>query len=126
MKAIHLTQGEAAEKACCQFLKKQGLKLVEKNFNCRMGEIDLIMLDTNILAFIEVRFRKNNAFGGAVASITTKKQQKIRRTAELYLQQNTRYKNARFDVVAMSPAAQTSHFHRPVNPYTFNWIKNAF
>ncbi len=126
LKAPHLKQGEAAESACCLYLRKQGLKLIEKNFNCRLGEIDLIMLDKKILTFVEVRYRKNDAFGGAIESITTKKQQKIRHTAELYMQKNTRYKNARFDVVAMSAALQTSRFHQATKNYTFNWIKNAF
>ncbi len=126
MKAPHLQQGEQAEVACHLYLLQQGLKFVEKNFNCRLGEIDLIMHDKEMLVFIEVRFRKNTAFGGAAASITPTKQKKIRHTAELYLQQNTKYKNARFDVVAMSPAAESSRFHQVPLGYAFNWIKNAF
>lgn len=126
MKAAHLKQGEQAEQACYRYLKQQGLKLVEKNFSCPLGEIDLIMLDKTTLIFVEVRFRKNNAFGGALASITAKKQQKVRRTAELYLQQNTQYGNARFDVVAMSPASEDSRFRRNAGRYAFNWIQNAF
>ncbi|HHO59111.1 MAG TPA: YraN family protein, partial [Thiotrichales bacterium] len=122
MKAAHLKQGEQAELACCHYLKKHGLKLVEKNFACPLGEIDLIMLEKKTLVFIEVRFRRNNAFGGAVESITVGKQHKIRHTAELYLQQNTKYKNARFDVVAMSPARQGSQFQQN-GDYAFNWIQ---
>ena len=60
------------------------------------------MLDKKVLVFVEVRFRKNNNFGGGLESITASKQQKLRKTAELYLQQNNRYENARFDVVSMS------------------------
>ncbi len=123
MKAAHLQQGEDAEIACYHFLKSQGLKFVDKNFNSRFGEIDIIMLDKKILVFVEVRFRKNNKFGGALESITHSKQNKLRRTAELYLQKNTRYENARFDVVSMSK-------NTPVNTgkqqYTFDWIPNAF
>lgn len=126
MKAAHLQQGTQAEAACCDFLKQQGLSFIEKNFHCRLGEIDLIMLDNNTLTFIEVRYRKNNLFGGGEASVTLKKQKKIRLTAELYLQKNPKYQNARFDVVAMSPTTQSSTYHQTVNNYTFNWIKNAF
>ena len=123
MKAAHLQQGEEAEAACYHYLKSQGLKLVEKNFNSRFGEIDIIMLDKAMLVFVEVRFRKNNQFGGALESITPSKQNKLRKTAELYLQKNTQHKNARFDVVSMSQNTQTS-----VNKqaYTFDWIPNAF
>lgn len=123
MKAVHLKQGEEAETACCNYLKLQGLKLINKNFSCRFGEIDIIMLDKKILVFVEVRFRKNDFFGGGLESITPTKQKKLRRTAELYLQQNNQYKNARFDVVSMSKNTQTKDAKQQ---YTFDWITNAF
>lgn len=81
------------------------------------------MLDRKILVFVEVRYRKNNNFGGGLESITTAKQLKLRKTAELYLQKNQRYKNARFDVVSMSKNNQTSDSKQK---YTFEWITNAF
>jgi len=123
LKAAHLQQGEDAEIACCSYLKSQGLKLVDKNFNSRFGEIDIIMLDKKILVFVEVRYRKNNTFGGALESVTPSKQNKLRKTAELYLQKNTQYQNARFDVVSMSKNTQTNPDKQP---YTFDWIPNAF
>lgn len=125
-KPEHLKRGKDAENACYRYLSAKGLRLVEKNFHCRFGEIDLIMLDQSTLVFIEVRFRKNNAFGGAAASITPNKQLKIRRTAEYYLQRYARQSAARFDVVAMSHTIQKSLFHRRLSNYTFNWIQNAF
>ena len=123
MKAAHLQQGEDAENACCHYLKSRGLKLIDKNFNSRFGEIDIIMLDKKILVFVEVRYRKNNKFGGASESITPSKQNKLRRTAELYLQKNTQHENARFDVVSMSKNTQTNADNQQ---YTFDWIPNAF
>ena len=123
MKAEHLLQGEDAETACCKYLKAQGLKLVDKNFSGRRGEIDIIMLDKQTLVFIEVRFRKNDAFGGGLESITYSKQKKLRQTAELYLQQNNQFKNARFDVVSMSKNTQTTDNKQH---YIFDWIINAF
>lgn len=123
MKASHLKQGEDAELACCNHLRAQGLKLVDSNFSCRYGEIDIIMLDKKVLVFVEVRFRKNNNFGGGLESVTTTKQQKLRRTAELYLQQHTQYENARFDVVSLSKNNQTNKNRQE---YTFEWITNAF
>lgn len=122
MKAAHLKQGEDAELACCAYLKSQGLKLVTQNFNCRFGEIDIIMLDRKVLVFVEVRFRKNDNFGGGLESITTAKQLKLRKTAELYLQQNARYENARFDVVSMSKSTRDNNKQH----YNFDWITNAF
>ncbi len=123
MKATHLKQGEDAEAACCTYLKSQGLKLVNTNFSCRLGEIDIIMLDKKMLVFVEVRFRKNKQFGGGLESITAAKQRKLRHTAELYLQQNRQYENARFDVVSMSKNNQTNDNKQP---YSFDWITNAF
>jgi len=123
LKAEHLKQGEDAEAACCEYLRSQGLKTVDKNFHCRHGEIDIIMLDKSMLVFIEVRYRKNNNFGGGLESITTTKQRKLRKTAELYLQINQHYKNARFDVVSMSKTNQTSDNKQK---YIFEWITNAF
>jgi len=123
MKAAHLKQGEDAEAACCRYLKSQGLKLVSKNFSCPLGEIDIIMLDKNLLVFVEVRFRKNNNFGGGLESVTSAKQLKLRKTAELFLQQNRQYENARFDVVSMSKTKQSWLGQQQ---YKFNWVTNAF
>jgi putative endonuclease len=123
LRAAHLTQGEDAEAACCSYLKSQGLKFLIKNYGCRFGEIDLIMLDKKILVFVEVRFRKNNVFGGGLESITPAKQQKLRRTAELFLQENSQYKNARFDVVSMSKNTQTKDNKQQ---YTYDWVSDAF
>lgn len=81
------------------------------------------MLDKKTLVFVEVRFRKDNNFGGGLASITNAKQRKLRNTAELYLQQNSQYEIARFDVVSMSKNNQTSSNKKE---YTFDWIINAF
>jgi len=81
------------------------------------------MLDKNMLVFVEVRFRKNNNFGGGLESITVAKQLKLRRTAELYLQQNRQYENARFDVVSMSKNNQNGNDKQE---FIFDWIINAF
>jgi len=120
-----LDLGRHAEQACCEFLQKQGLKLLQKNFRGHQGEIDLIMLDKKILVFIEVRYRKSNAYGGALASITPLKQHHIQATAELFLQQHPQYKNARIDVVGMSKKPQNNgNQHDDI--YHYEWIKNAF
>ena len=80
-----------------------------------------------MLVFVEVRFRKNNDYGGGLESITPAKQRKLRNTAEFYLQQNSQYKNARFDVVSMSKNNQTGWYSGwQKQHYTFDWISNAF
>lgn len=118
--------GQLAEEACCKYLQTQGLKLLDRNYRGRSGEIDIIMQDTDGLVFIEVRFRKNNHYGGALASITPQKQKRILATAEQYLQRETKIKNGRIDVVAMSKKPQTTASTHPDKDYDFEWIKNAF
>jgi len=75
------SKGVVAEKKALTYLLDQGLTLLHQNYYCRFGEIDLIMLDQDTLVFIEVRYRNNNKFGGALASINQTKQRKIIKTA---------------------------------------------
>ena len=94
-------QGNQAEDEAYQYLLKQGFKLLEKNFSTKAGEVDLIMQDGESLVFIEVRYRKNADFGGAAASVTPKKQQRIIKAALAYQQRHSPQSSLRFDVVAI-------------------------
>ncbi|MGJ8581952.1 MAG: YraN family protein [Psychromonas sp.] len=109
------TRGVQAEQQALAFLKKQGLLLICQNFYCRFGEIDLIMSDQGTLVFIEVRYRKNQDFGGAAASITSQKQRKLIKTAKHYLSQLDDEPYCRFDVIAISESAPQPQ-----------WIQDAF
>lgn len=109
-----LETGQAAEDKACEYLKKHGLKLIEKNYRCRNGEIDLIMQDKNHLVFVEVRYRNNDNFGSAIESIDKYKIKKIVATAQHYLTYNKLDIPARFDVIG---------FDASLKP---NWISNAF
>ena len=107
--------GKIYEDIAQNYLKKQGLRLITANFNCRYGELDLIMSESDVLVFVEVKFRRNKAFGGAIAAVSSSKQQKLTRTAQWYMQQNGLSNHqARFDVIAIEGADE------------INWIKNAF
>ena len=103
------------------YLCKQGLKLIEKNYRCRYGEIDLIMRDDCILVFIEVRYRASQQQGHAAESINLNKQQKIITTAEYYLQARPHFRaySCRFDVCAFNQLKASTEAE-------LNWIKNAF
>lgn len=92
--------GYKAEENALSFLTGKGLTLVERNFHCRFGEIDLIMRDGETLVFVEVRKRKNRSFGGAVASVSAEKQRKLVKTANMYLLGCRHMPLCRFDVVA--------------------------
>ena len=116
------TIGQQAEQHALNFLKQQGLKLITRNYHCRLGEIDLIMTDQQALVFIEVRYRKSQHYGSSAETVTTSKQKKIIHTAEHYLlhEINTATPACRFDVVAIYPSGTAqSSLH-------FDWIKNAF
>lgn len=110
-------KGQQAERAACDYLLAQGLTLVEKNYRCRRGEIDLVMRHRDTLVFVEVRYRKNHDFGGAGESITRKKQEKIQTTALHYMQKLKPDINARFDVIAITGSGKQQQFE---------WIQNAF
>ena len=112
-------RGDKIELLAANYLKEQGLRLVDKNFNSRYGEIDLIMLDQSTLVFVEVRFRANTAFGSGAETVNYRKQEKIIKTAQLYLQSNQKmqHRDCRFDVVSVTLAAQ-----KPL----IEWHQNAF
>lgn len=114
---MSLQAGYKAENFALNFLKKNGLSLKACNYRCKLGEIDLIMLDGLYLVFIEVKMRKSSDFGGALYSVTKSKQEKIKKTASLYLLHNNCFEKypVRFDVIAIEGT-----------PPSINWIKNAF
>lgn len=114
MSAPHLVSGAQAEQQAYEFLLSKGLAPVCRNFRCKQGELDLVMLDQQTLVIVEVRFRKSNSFGGAVASITAKKRAKIIAATQHYLGEYGVKNTVRFDVIAISGVTG------------LNWIKNAF
>lgn len=97
------TVGIDAETFAYRFLKKRGLKLVEKNFLCRFGEIDLVMVDRDCLVFVEVRYRVSDRFMQAKLSVDSRKQQKLIKAASIFLSKNSGYTRGavRFDVIAI-------------------------
>jgi putative endonuclease len=110
-------KGQVAEKQALVYLEAQGLKLVRQNYQCRVGEIDLIMRDKEYLAFIEVRSRVSSDFGGGVGSITYAKRQKILKSASYYLLTQNKYDclALRFDVLSIDGTSAS-----------ITWIKDAF
>lgn len=98
MRLNHAT-GQAAEDKAADYLQKQGFKIVARNWHCAFGEIDIIATKKQLLAFIEVKYRKSSLLGGAAYSITPSKLLKIRRSIEYYLQQNPHKGDIRLDAV---------------------------
>ena len=94
-------QGEGWEQHALAHLQQHGLRLVETNFRCKSGEIDLILRDGDALVFVEVRQREGRTHGGAAASITPAKVKRLVRAAQTYLQRFPHVPQCRFDVVAI-------------------------
>ena len=113
-----LAFGRNSEKRAARLLVKHGYRIVEKNYRCRQGEIDLIARDGDTLVFCEVKARKSKAFGTSLEGVTKSKVEKIRKTAEHYLAKNGLNEvDCRFDVVAIDGSG---------NDVTIEVIKNAF
>lgn len=106
--------GNEYEQVACEFLEQHGLKLIKSNFRCKCGEIDLIMRQHNTLVFVEVKYRKNAMYGGALAALTKKQMNRLTKSAQYFIaESNSSHLNARFDVIAITGSEQ------PV------WIQNA-
>ncbi len=108
-----MANGIKAEQRAADYLLAQGMTLCERNFRCRTGEIDLIMRDGATLVFVEVRQRSSLKFGGAIASIDRRKQQKLIVAAQFYLSRLTNFPPCRFDALL-------------IEGNTIKWLRDAF
>ncbi len=115
--------GREAEELACHHLQKHGLHLLERNYHCKRGEIDLVMRDASSIIFVEVRYRRNHHFGSGAESVDRHKQAKLTAAALHYLQSNTAAAKspARFDVVSVTVNTVPGHA-----PADIQWIQNAF
>lgn len=106
-------EGEARRR-----LEAAGLELLDRNFRCRLGELDLIFLDGDTLVFVEVRFRRRSYFGSGAESVSARKRGRLIAAAQHYLQRHAQHADrpCRFDVVSISGG---------VTPQ-LEWIRNAF
>ncbi len=116
-----MKRGALAEAYAAGYLSARGLRLLERNFRCRLGEIDLIMRTAApaCVVFVEVRYRRSNDYGSALASVTPVKQQRLARAAATYLAQHQRLSElpARFDVVGLEGPLWRPHIE---------WVAGAF
>jgi len=105
-------QGRQWENTAQLYLQRHGLVLIEANFRCKLGEIDLIMREDRTLVFVEVRQRAAGAQVSAAASISPAKVRRVVRAAQVYLQRYPRLPPCRIDVVAIDGGR-------------IEWLKNA-
>jgi putative endonuclease len=112
--------GRAAEAIAARFLASHGLEIVMRNFRRRLGEIDLVARDNNVLVIVEVRTRSTQKYGGAAASVDWRKRTRIVRAARLLLSKHAAYTRMRirFDVIVVLNALAEDP--------RVQWIKHAF
>ena len=91
--------GNAAEDTACAFLQAQGCNILARNWHSRHGEIDIIAEQDGCVLFVEVKYRKTPAYGGAAYSITPSKLAKLHTTAEQYLQSRYDHPPCRLDAI---------------------------
>lgn len=96
--------GGIHEEKCVQYLKNNAFQIVQQNYRCKIGEIDIIAIKENTLRFIEVKYRKNDLYGTPLEAINIRKQKKLIRTATWFLNENRQYENMQcsFDVIAVT------------------------
>jgi putative endonuclease len=113
--------GRRGEDAALRHLENQGLQLLERNYRCRGGEIDLVMLEGTTLVLVEVRLRASSRFGGAAASVGPRKQRRFVLAARHLMMTRPAYRKlqARFDVVALQEGARPGEMQ-------VDWIRDAF
>lgn len=121
-------QGDLAESLAQSWLQHHGYRFIQRNFNRRVGEIDLIFEhpDEHSIVFVEVRYRANQRFGGGIASVNWTKQRKLLRAANAWLQRYASSRvSARIDVIGIQPAHTSTPTERLWLGHEMTWVINA-
>ncbi len=93
--------GRAGEEHIAKLLKRRGFRIVERNYRCRFGEIDIICEDREYIVFVEVKTREKSGLTSPFEAVTASKQKRLILAAETYLQSHLGKKQPRFDVAAV-------------------------
>ena len=116
-----MTFGQWGEGQACRFLKRKGYRIVERNFRCRGGELDIVAEKGDTLCFVEVKSRRSTLLGRPAEAVTTQKQRRMRSAAAFYLQKNAGRVSSelqlRMDVVEVLRLGETTYIQH---------IENAF
>ena len=114
----HLQSGKQAEQIAHDYLKAKGLRLIQANYRCRVGELDLVMLDGLVLVIVEVRYRKTSRIAGPMQTIDSRKRHRLALAARHFLMRHDHLQErpVRFDVIGL-----TGSMDKP----SISWAKNA-
>ena len=103
--------GANAESIAVELLLSRGFEIVERNYRCKAGELDIVALDGDDMVFVEVRSRADDEHGDAIETVNRRKQNKVRQVAEIYLAHRQPPQDSfRFDVVAINGADDVTHY----------------
>jgi putative endonuclease len=118
MSKVRQLFGKDGERVAEQYLRKKGYTLVERNYRCRGGEVDLIVLDRKVIVFVEVKTRSGHSFGTPAEAVESRKQQRMVQAAQFFLNNKGLHeREARFDVVGITWLKGAPHVEH---------IQNAF
>jgi putative endonuclease len=119
VRPAHLRAGDRAEELARQYLERQGLRCVQSNYRCRLGELDLVMRDGSLLVVVEIRYRCNPGPVPPEATVGIAKRRKILRATRHFLQQAPALQDCavRFDILALSG---------PLDRAKLQWLRGAF
>lgn len=120
MKSLNKAIGNYGENLAKEYIKSRGFIILEENFSCNLGEIDIIAKDNNYICFIEVKTRYSRKYGSPLESINKPKQKKLYKIAQYYICSKHIHKSYfRFDAIEVTILS-------PLEIPTINLIKNAF
>lgn len=111
MRANHKLSGAWGEALAAEYLRKKHYKILAAGYHCRFGEIDLIVQDRKYLVFVEVKLRKSSSFARAMEYVDSRKQDRIRITASVWLSENPTKLQPRFDVIEIYAPEGTATVH---------------
>jgi putative endonuclease len=103
MTLVRQALGAWGERTAEAYLRVSGITVIERNWRCRDGEIDLIALDGETVVFCEVKTRRGSAFGSGADAVVGRKARRLRRLAAAWLEAHSGYGRIRFDVVSVTP-----------------------
>ena len=114
-----MQRGLDCETLAALYLELRAVEILARNLRCRSGELDIVAREQNVLLIVEVRQRARSDYGGALQSVTWRKQRKIIRATRYFLQAHREWRAhpLRFDVIAIEGSPGTHHIH---------WVKDAF
>lgn len=103
MSKERISKGKIGEDIAAGFLIKEGYNILERNFRCPLGEIDIVALDSGTLVFVEVKTRSSNRFGLPEEAVNYRKRHQMAKVGQFYISRKKLFNNpARFDVVAVT------------------------